>query len=290
MKTIIEWDKAALLQSPLFSPLNIIIEQMSENHFPNLQDCNVLLEARLPGITTQSGQMVRFVEPAPGRLEFNSQYEPRCYLRGEIQTRNNNWHDLFNAMVWLAFSKAKSVINARHYLALVESTIGVNKLARLNEFKSNVISSQRGPVRDTLTLLDESGVIIPYADTNLADLLCGFQWKKLFWEHREMVKSFMGFYIFGHGLYEKALRPYIGITGQGLLLPVDQAFFGWPLAERIINLDQRLADYIDNPMHCRNPRELFPLPLLGVPGWTPANEHEKFYDNKQYFRDGRRRT
>jgi len=290
MKTIIEWDKPALLQSPLFSPLNIIIEQLGVDHFPNLQDCNVLLEGRLPGVTTQSGQMVRFVDQTPGRLEFKSQYEPRGYLKGEIQTRSNNWHDLFNAMVWLAFSKAKSVINARHYHALVESTIGVNELVSQNELKSNAIASQRGPVRDTLTLLDESGVIIPYSDTDLADLLRGFQWKKLFWEHREEAKSKIGFYIFGHGLYEKALRPYIGITGQGILLPVDHAFFGWPLAERIIYLDQRLADYIDNPMHCRNTRELFPVPLLGVPGWTPPNEYAEFYDNKKYFRCGRRRT
>ena len=35
------------------------------------------------------------------------------------------------------------------------------------------------------------------------------------------------------------------------------------------------------------PRELQPLPVLGVPGWWPDNEAEGFYDNRDYFRPGR---
>jgi len=77
-------------------------------------------------------------------------------------------------------------------------------------------------VRDTNTLLDESGVVIPCADSELAELLRDFRWKELFWQRRERVQNSMGIYLFGHGLYEKALRPYIGMTGQGLLLPVAQ--------------------------------------------------------------------
>jgi hypothetical protein len=98
----------------------------------------------------------------------------------------------------------------------------------------------------------------------------------------------MGFFLFGHGLYEKALRPYVGMTGQGLLLPVEAAFFGWPLEEQLRHLDESLAQYLAAPGHCRSTTELTPVPLLGVPGWTPDNDDPAYYDNTAYFRPGRR--
>jgi hypothetical protein len=98
----------------------------------------------------------------------------------------------------------------------------------------------------------------------------------------------MGFFIFGHGLYEKALQPYVGMTGQGLLVPVEQAFFAWPQEQQLAHLDGLLADYLNEPQHCRNTRELCPVPLLGVPGWAADNEAAAYYDNSDYFRPGRR--
>ena len=99
----------------------------------------------------------------------------------------------------------------------------------------------------------------------------------------------MGFYLLGHGLYEKALQPYVGMTGQGLLIKVEQAFFSWPLARQLAHLDSLLADYLAAPEHCRSTRDLSPLPLLGVPGWTADNDNPTYYDNTDYFRPGRRR-
>jgi hypothetical protein len=98
----------------------------------------------------------------------------------------------------------------------------------------------------------------------------------------------MGFFLFGHGLYEKALRPYVGMTGQGLLLPVEAAFFGWSLEEQLCHLDESLAQYLAEPGHCRSTAELTPVPLLGVPGWTSDNDDPAYYDNTAYFRPGRR--
>ncbi len=150
------------------------------------------------------------------------------------------------------------------------------------------MSSQRGAVRDMNTLFDESGVIVPCADPELAELLRDFRWKELFWERRGWVRSGMGFCLFGHGLYEKALRPYVGMTGQGLLLLVEEAFFSWPQERQLTDLDDRLAGYLSAPGHCRSTRELTPVPLLGVPGWATESESAEFYDNIDYFRPGRR--
>ena len=276
MDSFIEWQR--LLQSPMFFPLHPVISRMPTAQFPTLDQLNALLDVHRPAVTVQSGDALRFVEQRTGKLAFEAQYEPRCYLKGEVQTRQNNWHDLFNALVWLAFPRAKAAINARHYRALIDAAKGANGAHR----------SQRGAIRDTNTLLDESGVIIAYADPELAGLLRDFQWKALFWERREQVVCGMKFYLFGHGLYEKALQPYVGMTGQGLLVAVEQDFFGWPVQAQLAHLDGLVADYLADPLHCLTTRELSPVPLLGVPGWTPDSECASYYDNTDYFRTGRR--
>ncbi len=210
MKQTLEWNKAALLQSPLFAPLHPILAELESEGFPTLDDCNAQL-AWHPHITVWSGAPLRFVAQQRGKLPLEAQYEPRCYLAGEVQMRAHNWHDLLNALVWLTFTKTKAALNARHYHAMIEEKASGQ--------------TGRGAVRDVNTLFDESGVIVVYADAELAELLRNFKWKELFWQRREQVRAGMGFYLFGHGLYEKALQPYVGMTGQGLLLAVEQAFF-----------------------------------------------------------------
>jgi hypothetical protein len=278
MKQTTEWNRNIMLQTPLFAPLHPVLNKIETNDFPTLQACNALLMDYQPPITVQSGEPLCFVPHQSGKLPFETQYEPRCYLEGEVPTRANNWHDLFNALVWLTFPKAKAAINARHYHALM-------KQGAVDDVES---SSERGAVRDVNTLLDESGVIVVYADAEMAGLLRDFKWKELFWQRREQARAGMGFYIFGHGLYEKALQPYVGMTGQGLLLAVEPEFFDWPLVRQLAHLDSLLADYLSNPEHCRSTRDLSPVPLLGVPGWVADNESGKYYDNTSYFRPGRR--
>lgn len=274
-----EWYKQALLKSPLFDPLRPVISCLGEGIFPTLQDCNALLAVRDAAITVHSGQALRFVPQQHGKLAFEAQYEPRCYLSGEVQMREHNWHDLLNALVWLTFPKAKAAINARHYHVLLD----------IQKDQNDTTRSQRGAVRDTNTLLDESGVIVVSADAELLQLLRDFQWKELFWARRAQLQAGMVFYLFGHGLYEKALQPYPGMTGQGLLLSVEQAFFAWPQQRQLVHLDELLAGYLADPQHCRSTRELAPVPLLGVPGWSEENRHAEYYDNTGYFRPGRRK-
>jgi len=263
-----EWNRAALLQSPLFAPLHPLFTHLDGGNFPTLQDCNALLAAYETPITVQRGLPLRFVAHECGKLPFEAQYEPRCYLKGEVPTRAHNWHDLFNALVWLTFPRAKAAINARHYHALTEAILDKGTA----DATLAPPSSERGAVRDMNTLFDESGVVVVSADAELTALLHDFKWQELFWERREQMQAKMGFYVLGHGLYEKALRPYIGMTGQGLALAVEQEFFDWPLSRRLAHMDGLLANYLAAPQHCRSTRELSPVPLLGIPGWAPENE------------------
>jgi hypothetical protein len=257
----------------MFAPLQSVFARMDSCSFPGLTELNALLDEYVPRIAVQSGLPLRFVPQEQRRRPFVAQYEPRCYLKGEVQTRENNWHDLFNALVWMTFPKAKAIINARHYQAMVK--------AQNNE------TGSRGGGRDMLTLLDESGVLVVCADEELAGLLKEFKWKELFWQRREQVEANMGFYLFGHSLFEKALQPYIGLTGHGLLLSVTKDFFSWSLERRLTHLDERLAEYLAASENCAGSRELTPVPLLGIPDWAEGNNKPGFYDNSRYFRSRR---
>jgi Protein of unknown function (DUF3025) len=267
-----QWDIAALCASPLFTPLLAALAALDGATFPTLAQLNALLTQRATPLLNRRGDALCFVPQALGKQEFEQQYEPRCYLRGELQTRADNLHDLFNALVWLTFPKAKAALNARHYTLL-------------DAARQAASSKPRGAARDTATLLDESGVIVAYSDEHLAQCLREFQWHELFWQRREQVQQQMGFYIFGHGLYEKAMHPYVGMTGQGRLLKVTAEFFSWDKAAQIGYLDERLTQEIEQG--CQHTHELNPVPLLGVPGWFSANRAENFYENTNYFRAGR---
>jgi hypothetical protein len=110
------------------------------------------------------------------------------------------------------------------------------------------------------------------------------QWNSLFWQRRSEVTGNMRFFVFGHSLYEKALRPYIGLTGKALILPVSPDFFALPLASQLTEIDAMMAEHFLGPDSLRTTSSLSPLPLLGVPGWWPDNNHEIFYGNTRYFR------
>jgi hypothetical protein len=145
-------------------------------------------------------------------------------------------------------------------------------------------------VEDALTGFDESGVVVACGDPGLETLLRGFRWKELFWARREEVRARMRFFVFGHGLCEAAMRPYVGMTGKGVILSVESGWFGAVARDQLRDLDRALAETVADPRRMASARELAPVPLLGVPGWWPANESEGFYDNSDYFRPGRSRV
>lgn len=268
------WDADFLERSAMFEPLRGYGRTMRTNCWPTLDDLQGLLGIRDPPITTCGGKKLSFVPQGRKAGEFGEQYEPRIYLKGEVQVRRDNWHDLLNALVWLTFPRSKAALNRRHYDALLEQKAAGSRI--------------RGPVRDAMTLFDEGGVIVAARDPELLRLIDKFAWKDLFWRNRARVTTDMCFCLFGHALYEKALRPFTGITGRGILFEVDTGFFASPLSVRLERLDAMLAVRLNDTSRLNSTGELAPLPILGVPGWCADNGREAYYDNPDYFRCGRR--
>lgn len=188
-----------------------------------------------------------------------AEYETGIAANGLVPTRQDNWHDFLNALVWLRFPRLKSALNLRHCQTLKQQP---------NECK------QRGKLRDQLTLLDESGLLAVSSKPELLELLRGKCWVELFWEGREDVRLHMQFIVIGHGLLEKCLAPFPGMTAKCLLVRTQE---NSPDA-----LDELAAEKISNAESL----ELPPLPVLGIPGWDD-NESKAYYQDTTIFRPAR---
>ncbi len=266
------WDAQFLHRSPLFEALRVHGAVLRADDWPDLAALQALLSAR--DIVSGGGRPLRIVPQGARGGAFEERYEARIYRDGELPMRARNWHDLFNLLAWLSFPRAKAALNARHYGALLE--------------QRNTGAANRGPAQDALTLFDESGLVVASSDSGLLQQVRDFAWKRLFWAQRDDVIRSMRWLVFGHALCEKALHPYVGITGHGVLLEVGADFHEMTPARQLACIDAMLAARIADPAFLRTTRALSPVPLLGIPGWWPANSEASFYDNTAYFRPGRR--
>jgi len=263
------WNTDWLSRSGMFAPLRAVGARLPQIGWPDPELLNALADDAGRVVNAQ-GLRVRFVPQAPASKDFRDGFEPRAFLKGEVQVRPVDWHDLFNALVWMTFPTTKAVINARHYESLSGGETG-----------------NRPPARDALTLFDEDGMVVLSSDAGLLELVRDFRWKELFWKRREEVRERMHFFLFGHALYHKALDPFVGMTGKAVLLSVPGAFAQLSLDAQVAETDRLLAAHMWDRARMSHGRELSPLPVLGVPGWWGGNEQEGFYENTGYFRPGR---
>jgi hypothetical protein len=183
----------------------------------------------------------RFVPQAD--LPAGEPYEAFIHRCARVPTRDN-LHDFFNGLVWLRWPPLKRRLNQWHD----------DDLAR------HGVTGRRGPLRDALTLFDESGALLQ-APELLGNALRRRDWTALFITHRSLWQQAQ-LTLIGHALLEKlAVAPRKPLTAQVLLVD--------PLV-------LAASDWATKPF-C-------PLPVLGVPGWWPGNETPGFYDDPAVFR------
>lgn len=254
------------LRGPAFAPIAPALARLDPARWPTHEDLTALAE----GIATSGGIPIRFVPPRGQPDRDRPPYELHIAQSGEIETRPRNWHDLFNALAWIAFPRAKAAINAQHAAILVE---GGEAEAR-----------RRSPERDALSLFDEGGVVVASSSPALLRLIVDFEWKALFWHRREELAQRVRFIAFGHALFEKALDPFIGIVAKTVFVPVDDFFAMLPPESQVVRVDALLAAHFASRARFATPRVMAPLPVLGIPGWHPGSDHESFYDDAEHFR------
>jgi len=254
------------LRGPAFAPLAAAIARLDRSRWPTLDELNALADA----VVTSRGMPVRFVPPREQRDGSRPTYERHIGESGEVETRPQNWHDLFNALAWIAFPQAKAAINAQHAAMLEE---GGEEEAR-----------RRSPARDALTLFDEGGVAVASSSPALLRLIVEHEWKELFWHRREEVAEKMRFVAFGHALFEKALDPFIGIVAKTVFVPVGDLFPMLPPETQMAQADSLLAAHFAVRSRFLSPKSMPPLPVLGIPGWYHDTDREGYYDDPDHFR------
>jgi hypothetical protein len=246
---------------PWWDEYRPLLDRLGDGGIPGPQVLNSLLPA---DARSGGGKPLRFV---PASSLAGVDYERHIFETGEVSTREDSWHDLFNALVWCRLPKLKAAMNALHY-------------AHLDEEKGG----RRGPQRDALTLLDESGAIVVSSDRTLLEALSRRDWKCAFVDLRPCWAGDTRAVICGHALLEKLLAPYKSVTAHALLLFVEpfamsrseESFWDW--------LDRTLAAGL-RAGFCRSPADLSPLPLMGIPRWRPrAVQDSAFYADATVFR------
>jgi Protein of unknown function (DUF3025) len=199
---------------------------------------------------------VRFVPQTA--LPPGTAYEQFIFETGCVPTREN-LHDFFNGLCWLRFPLTKRRLNQLQAAEIAAA--GVREV--------------RGPVRDALTLFDENAALLQAPDP-LWDALTERDWHRLFvtlrplWAQARLV-------LFGHALLEKLVKPYKSITAHVLREPVPM-----DLGDDLVAWDTWLAQDLSAPLLATKP--FTPLPVLGVPGWWPANDDPAYYADAGVFR------
>ena len=241
--------QASVFQQPVFQTLTPQhMTLCAQSDWPIV---DVLNNHWLAPINKQ-GRLIQFV--AQDILVDNLHYEQRIFNQGIVATRSNNWHDLFNAMIWMRYPKIKLALNARQ----VEDLNATG-------------NKQRTRSQCAMTHFDEAGAIIRLSDAIMLSAWNEHDWVTFFthWP-RVMQEGGIQLWLFGHSIYEHGLNPAIALVAKALVLDSVEC-----LSDSFI--DEFLANRISH-QHCLiDPQELRPIPLSGIPYW------HKLYGQLDFF-------
>jgi hypothetical protein len=236
---------ALAAQAPWLAPYEAARQRVRAAHRPGACVVDTLNAA----LDTQpaivlAGGPLRFVPQA--QLAAGVAYEAHIARTACVPTRDDP-HDVFNALVWMTFPAIKRRLHELQAAEIARAGVGPT----------------RGALRDAATLLDENGAWWT-APPELCKALAARDWHTLFVTHR-VAWADVRPVLFGHALLDKLLHPRPSITAHV-----------WPLDAPSV-LSRLTPDVLAG-------KPFAPLPVLGVPGWWPANESPAFYDDRTVFR------
>lgn len=258
--------------------MNDSTEQLYFNDLKLLLGENCLREPQTPERLNQKASAYReplFKFIADSEIQSNLDestryYEQIIYEDRVIPTRHN-WHDTFNAYMWMLYPRTKRDLNQLHYEDITEHGI-----------------HPRTHRRNKMTHFDECGGVLIYEDQNTLSALQAHRWKEAFIERKAQWDSRCSYFVFGHALYEMLLSPHIGLTGKYIALKVDPSFWELSLPAQYQFIDEALSAKVRLENIFATEKPLCPLPVLGIPGWHKSQQDDAFYDNTDYFRPKRK--
>lgn len=206
-------------------------------------------------------QALNELGPAPVRfvphtaLPLTESYELFIARTGCCPTRDGT-HDFFNGLCWRMYPATKHQLNR----------------LQVRQIALEGIRPTRGAVRDALTVFDENAAFLRAPDA-LWNALADKSWHLVFGELRPLWRD-ARLVLFGHALLEKLQHPRKSITAHVIRV--------WPPSDTPADWDTWIAAALDTLPWAAKP--FAHLPVLGVPGWWPANEDRHFYSDSDVFR------
>lgn len=262
--TTIEPFTAVGCNRPPFDQLGAFARILDGQDWPTLQELEVCLRGlRHP----DTGTPLRFAAQDQRLLSDGLHYERRIAQQGIIATRPNNWHDLFNALVWASYPKLKLALNRLQVRDLGKGPRG-----------------NRTRYQQSLTHVDEAGLLVATEHDFLLDAIDGHDWHGLFAVQRAAWGTHICVHVFGHALFDLARKPHLTLAGKALLFKVPPGFCGLPFHDRAQRLDACAAQAVSEGRLAADPADMPSLPLAGIPGWRADNEHADFIRHAPCFR------
>ncbi len=136
-------------------------------------------------------------------------YDGRISQEREIWTRRNNWHDLFAAMIWCAFPRAKFRLHCTAHALATASGRGKN----------------RSEAQDYLTMFDEGGLVVPILASEIDRHVAVIRDLKAEDRLAYLEKEELSLFGFGHGVLEALCLQRQFVNAMTLFVPVAPEFF-----------------------------------------------------------------
>jgi hypothetical protein len=254
---------ARFLEHPAFSVFDAAVRERLAllGHFPAPSEFRALVS----GIPNAAPLGFEFELEDGAAVREAGGFDSFIARTSRIPTRAASFHDLFGALIWLHFPLLKTALHRAHLEARAEV---------------------RGPRQNAATHCDESGVLIVSAEPAVFDAIAELNWPEVFWQRRAALARTTRFLCFGHGLLDALRVPHPKQMGMALFVRVSDATLALAAPALRVFLDRELSERL--PGFLLEPARLAPLPVLGVPGWSPAQSPE-FYEDSAYFRRARQR-
>jgi len=246
---------AAAFEHPIFSGVGEWRDWLTAADWPDIEAVDAAFASARHAV---SGVPLTIRAQTPDLLGDGLHYETRIQQLGKIATRAQSWHDLLNAVCWLAYPHIKAAINARQ----------AADVARVGP-------RQRTRAQCALTHFDEAGVVILLRDPERLAAWGRHDWPGLF---GGLGADEFALAVIGHALLEHALLPEPRVVGKALI-----ALHGQPARGMDAALEA-MAQGIQAGRLLTDPQELRPLPLAGLPGWHARAGEPEFLTSEPCFR------
>ena len=235
------WDQRRFALHPAFEPFRDLLAELAAfAEFPDAVALGHWVDAAR-ALDAPDLQPLTFVEllPRPRRakrkaVELGGLYDARITCSGEVPCLRQSYHDLFNALMFKAFPRAKRALHARQYQAL----------SGWAQSGAEQLPGRRTREQDALTLFDEGGSVVICPTHLQADFAAGARLPLA------LPGAVSELVLFGHALFEHLSEGRVGLRSSARVLFVPEAVRG-PELLRIV--DDYVTRLVADPQRFRAP-------------------------------------